>query len=125
MISASDNTATDHLFDLIGRDAVGAMLGPMGNDAVDRKMPFLTTGELFVIKWGPDGLADRYRDADESARRALLDGEVVVASLPAVSTVGRRFRSRWRRWSGSLLRERSAERSFGSPPTRPPPGSWP
>jgi len=87
MISASDNTATDHLFDLVGRDAVEAVLGPMGNDAVDRNMPFLTTRELFVIKWGPDGLADRYRDAEESERRALLDGEVAVASLPAASTV--------------------------------------
>jgi len=87
MISASDNTATDHLIDVVGRDAVEAVLGPMGNDAVDQNMPFLTTRELFVIKWGPDGLADRYRDADESERRALLDGEVAVASLPAVSTV--------------------------------------
>jgi len=87
MISVSDNTATDHLIDLVGRDAVEAVLAPMGNDAVDRNTPFLTTRELFIVKWGPDGLVDRYRDTDEAGRRALLDGEVAAASLPAVDAV--------------------------------------
>lgn len=87
MISVSDNTATDHLIDLVGRDAVEAVLVPMGNDAVEQNLPWLTTRELFIIKWGPDGLVDRYRDASESERRALLDGQVAAASLPAVSAV--------------------------------------
>jgi CBS domain-containing protein len=87
MISVSDNTATDHLIDLVGRDAVEAVLATMGNEAVEQNLPWLTTRELFIIKWGPDGLADRYRGATEAERRALLAGEVAVAPLPAVTAV--------------------------------------
>ncbi len=87
MVSVSDNTATDHLIDLVGRDAVEAVLEPMGNDALARNLPLLTTRELFILKWGPVGLADRYLAADEAGRRALLDGEVAAADLPPAEAV--------------------------------------
>lgn len=87
MISVSDNTATDDLIAVVGRDAVEAMLPVMGNDAVDRNLPFLTTRELFIVKWGPDGLAERYAAADESGRRTILADEVAGAELPGVTDV--------------------------------------
>ncbi len=84
MISISDNTATDHLIELVGREGVEDALGPMGNDAIGANRPFLTTREMFIIKWGIDGLAERYVEADESDRRELLATEVAEADLPEV-----------------------------------------
>ena len=59
MISISDNTATDGLIDIVGRDAV-QRYGP-GND------PFLTTRELLLLK-SPKltNLLERYHHADAS-----------------------------------------------------------
>ena len=85
MISISDNTATDHLIDLVGRDAVEAILEPMGNDALDRNHPFLTTRELFILKFGDPKLVERYVLADEAERRAILAGVVAAAPLPDLS----------------------------------------
>lgn len=82
MISVSDNTAADHLIDHVGRDAVEAVLEPMGNDAVARNQPFLTTRELFILKWGPPRLGPRYVEADEAGRRAVLAEEVAGEPLP-------------------------------------------
>ncbi len=87
MISESDNTATDHLIDLVGREAIEDALGPMGNDAIGQNRPFLTTREMFIIKWGIDGLAERYVESDESDRRELLVDEVAGADLPELLEV--------------------------------------
>jgi beta-lactamase class A len=51
MISISDNTATDHLIGILGREAIEAVLPQMGNDFVSDNRPFLTTGEMFKLKW--------------------------------------------------------------------------
>lgn len=69
MISLSDNTATDRMIALLGREAVEAA-------APARLRPFLTTREMFCFKLGTDaaGLRDRYLAADEAGRRALLAG---------------------------------------------------
>ena len=75
MISISDNTATDMLIDLVGVDAVEAVLATMGmsKPSVERNTPWLTTRQLFTLKWG-GGLAelDRYIAADDNGRRAIL-----------------------------------------------------
>ena len=84
MISISDNTATDHLVDLVGRDRVEEALVTLGHSDPAATTPMLTTREMFVIKTDPDLLA-RYQAADAAARRALLDGEVAAAPLPAVT----------------------------------------
>ncbi len=51
MISISDNTATDHLLHLIGRNQVEAMLAPMNNRHESAYLPFLSTLEMFKLKW--------------------------------------------------------------------------
>ena len=43
MIAISDNTATDHLIDLVGRDRVEAALTVFGHSDPAMTVPFLTT----------------------------------------------------------------------------------
>ena len=75
MIAISDNTATDHLIDLVGRDQVEAALSVYGHSDPSITVPFLTTRELFVLRSDLE-LLERYGDADEDARRALLAEEI-------------------------------------------------
>ena len=84
MISVSDNTATDHLIDLVGRDRVEQALTDLGHSDPAATIPMPTTRELFVIKTNPDLLA-RYEAAGVDERRALLAGEVAAAPLPSVA----------------------------------------
>lgn len=76
MISMSDNTATDVLMRIAGRDAVEAALGIA---------PALTTRELFVMKVERD-LLERYVTGDLEAKRAVLE-EVAARPLPDGSKV--------------------------------------
>lgn len=65
MISLSDNTATDALIHILGREAVEAFSL--------RNRPLLTTREYFTLKNPANGdLLERYRAADEAGRRAVL-----------------------------------------------------
>lgn len=73
MISQSDNTATDALIHLVGREAVEAYS--------PRNKPFLTTREAFVLK-GNEALLAQYRQAGERGRRALL-GRLASEPLPS------------------------------------------
>ncbi|MHC4938084.1 MAG: serine hydrolase [Planctomycetota bacterium] len=52
MISISDNTATDHLLHLVGRERIEAGLKRWRNSCPERNIPFLTTREMFLIKGG-------------------------------------------------------------------------
>ncbi|HOT28024.1 MAG TPA: serine hydrolase [Candidatus Ozemobacteraceae bacterium] len=66
MISISDNTATDHLIHTLGREAVEAI-------APERMRPFLTTFDLFRLKYSNDtARAERFAKADVATRRAML-----------------------------------------------------
>lgn len=77
MISESDNTAADELLAALGRSTVEALLAETGIGHPERNRPFLSTGELFRLKWGPEpGLRERYLRAEESGRRRLLDETV-------------------------------------------------
>lgn len=79
MISVSDNTATDALIRLVGREAVEA-LSP-------RNMPFLTTRELFILKAGESvELRAQWRDGDAVRRRAILE-RIADAPLPPPHTL--------------------------------------
>lgn len=82
MISISDNTATDELVATLGREKVEAMLAPMGNRSAERTQPFLTTGEMFRLKFTREGKgADEYAKLDLSAKRAYLMKEVANGPL--------------------------------------------
>lgn len=78
MLQVSDNTATDQLIAILGRDQVEAELRRTNADA-SRSLPFLTTHEMFTIKADPQ-LRARYAAAGEAERRRMLQ------SLPAENT---------------------------------------
>lgn len=85
MIRISDNTATDHLLFLLGRERVESGLAQCFHSAPERLKPFLSTLEMFAIKslkktdyeriFGVaklDEVATRWRDATLEERRAWL-----------------------------------------------------
>ena len=76
MISLSDNTATDALISVMGREVVETKTA--------RNRPFLTTQELFKLK-NPQNrpLLERYLAGDEAAKRAVL-AELVDRPFPSV-----------------------------------------
>ena len=77
MISASDNTATDHLIARLGRERVEAAFAAMGQVDPSRNQPLLLTREWFAIKmrYGR-GEVRRYLRADPEERRRILTEEV-------------------------------------------------
>lgn len=74
MISLSDNTASDALLSVVGREETERWSG--------RNRPLLSTREAFALK-NPENrrLLERYLQADEAGRRALLR-ELDQAPLP-------------------------------------------
>jgi len=78
MISISDNTATDALIALIGREAVEAQ--------APHSRPFLTTREASVLK-ADAKLRKAWDAADTAGRRALLAGPVATRPLPSDEAV--------------------------------------
>ena len=73
MISISDNTGTDQLIAVLGRDAVEAELVASGNSDPSRTIPFLTTRQLFAMRGVSDEFIARYRAADDDEQRAIID----------------------------------------------------
>lgn len=65
MMAISDNTATDHLITLVGREAVEAAVRDAGHHDPDLLTPFPRTRELFAVNW----------DDERRATYAELDGE--------------------------------------------------
>lgn len=73
MMALSDNTATDHLIDLLGREAVERALATYGHERPELNRPFLTTRELAQLKWQVDAATrDAYVRGDTTERRAIL-----------------------------------------------------
>jgi hypothetical protein len=77
MIAISDNTATDHLIDLLGRERVEAIQGEMGHGEPSANAPFLSTREAFALKLAatPAQLA-AYEEATAEERQRILDEEI-------------------------------------------------
>jgi len=75
MISISDNTATDVLLHLVGREVVEEYAGD--------NRPLLSTKELFKLKATPNAdLLEQYLTGDEAEKRAVLD-QLAALPLPA------------------------------------------
>jgi beta-lactamase class A len=72
MISISDNTATDALLKVVGRENVERMMTTIGVAAPQRNRPFLSTMELFALKTAPEADQRAFIDASEAERRRLL-----------------------------------------------------
>ncbi len=91
MISRSDNSATDTLLGVLGRDKVERLLPELGVRAPERNRPFLSTREAFALKLGDPALLARWKAADEAGRRALLARlERIDASTLDLSRLGGR-----------------------------------
>jgi beta-lactamase class A len=71
MISISDNTAADMLIDLVGRSAVQAQ-DRQWSDHAALNVPFLTTRELFLLKYVHPALAAQYLRLALGRRAAFL-----------------------------------------------------
>ena len=66
MISQSDNTATDHLIDYLGREKLESGLD-------DLNLPFLKTREFFMLKFSDaNQLKERYLNANLAEKRDIL-----------------------------------------------------
>ncbi|WP_133365269.1 serine hydrolase [Qipengyuania sediminis] len=87
MIQISDNTATDRLIALLGRDRVEAEMR-LTNPRAAASLPFLTTRELFVIKADP-ALRARFAAAGEGARREIL--REIAARFDPPAQIGAAF----------------------------------
>lgn len=80
MISQSDNTATDSLIHLVGRQAIEAV--------TPRNRPFLTTRQAFILKSAKNSeLLKRYRAGNEAERLAVLN-DLDKHPLPDTSDFG-------------------------------------
>lgn len=89
MISISDNTATDTLMRLVGREKLAARVIAGGHDAPDRMLPLLTTWEAFTLKAQPPVTITAYVAAGRPERERILDGlkpapDATSPSRPAV-----------------------------------------
>ena len=73
MISISDNTATDQLIAVLGREAVEAEVIASGHADPSRNVPFLTTRELFLLKSVDNVDPGEYVASGVDRRRELLD----------------------------------------------------
>ncbi|MGB7926091.1 MAG: serine hydrolase [Pyrinomonadaceae bacterium] len=96
MISQSDNTATDQLIQILGREKIEEALRIVGHSRPEMNVPFLTTLEMFKLKYIPQQrLAERYLAMDERARRnflteviACIDREEIVPATTHLDTAG-------------------------------------
>ncbi|BBC73093.1 class A beta-lactamase [Altererythrobacter sp. B11] len=96
MISISDNTATDQLIRLLGREAVEAEIAAAGHAKPRGNTPLLTTREMFALK-APSraGLAADFQAGDTAVRRSVLERlapeEVSLAEVNAALAAGPRL----------------------------------
>lgn len=73
MISISDNTATDHLIDFVGRKGVEQALRRSRHGKPALNTPFFTTRDLFALKLAATSAErDAYRKAPVAAKRTML-----------------------------------------------------
>lgn len=90
MIAISDNTATDHLIALLGREEVERLMSGYGNTSAALNIPLLTTREFAALKVGPTAaLRQEWIDGDEAARRRIVAdlADVRAADLPMTTFV--------------------------------------
>lgn len=92
MISVSDNSATDTLIHLLGREAIEARMRAAGHSDPSRNIPFLNTVEAFALK-GNNFAAERaaFIAGDDVAQRQLLDANrerLILSNVDGVSFAG-------------------------------------
>lgn len=89
MIKISDNTATDHLLNILGRKTVEEQLITLKNGIPEKNIPFLTTAEMFKLKWAaPAELQQSYLKSTNEVRRHILESSISSIPLSQVGTNG-------------------------------------
>lgn len=79
MISISDNTATDQLLAVLGRERVERVIPETGHAKPTLNVPFLSTLEMFKLKGGPNQkAADEYLALDAAGRRKYLENQIAA-----------------------------------------------
>lgn len=73
MIEISDNTATDMLIQLLGREAIEQAVQDAGHHAPELMQPFPSTREFFQIGWSDPAYLETWSNGTENERRALLN----------------------------------------------------
>lgn len=88
MIRISDNSATDVMIRVLGREKIEAMQAKVGIKAPAANVPFLNTMELFKLKGvGQGALGRRYLALDTKGKRKLLAGEVAATPGSAIGAL--------------------------------------
>lgn len=78
MIWISDNTATDHLHYLLGRQRIEAQMATMGHAHPEWNRPLLSTREMTQLRDHKAGMPGReYQKLDETAKRTFLADRLV------------------------------------------------
>ncbi|MGB5078145.1 MAG: serine hydrolase [Sphingorhabdus sp.] len=86
MISLSDNSATDALMRVLGRNAVEEKLASIGHGDPDKALPLLTTVEAFALKSNPV-LRNRFQNSSELQQREILEQNATSLSFEAINLV--------------------------------------
>ncbi len=93
MIAQSDNTATDHLIDLLGRENVERAFGAFGHSEPEANVPLLLTRELFSIKMSQSHVwMLRYMAASDEDQLEMLETQIVPIIIDPDDG--------WGNWSG-------------------------
>lgn len=82
MMASSDNTATDHLIDRLGRENVESAFAAYGHADPTANEPLLMTRELFAIKmWQSAEWMTRYATASNDEQLQILTSEIDVMTI--------------------------------------------
>lgn len=85
MISISDNSATDILLRVAGREKVERMMATMGVRDPARNRPLLSTLELGLIKTAPATSFALWQQADEATRRQILANDYAATDATGIN----------------------------------------
>ncbi len=84
MISISDNSATDILLHVVGRENVERTMAAMGVRDPARNRPLLSTLELGLLKAAPATALALWQQADEATRRQLLANDYAATDASRI-----------------------------------------
>lgn len=89
MISISDNTATDELIMVLGRERILELMRDSGHANPAANDPFLTTRELFMLKADP-ALTSQWRNGNEAAQAGVI-GTLAARTDPPLDEINAAF----------------------------------
>ena len=89
MMQKSDNTATDHIMALVGREKIEQTMAAMGHHDPSLNTPLITTRELVFLKFAtPTERLDAYYAAPVAERRQILATEIATMPESALADIG-------------------------------------